>query len=264
LGGGAAQLWASEGYGDVVAETRTTTRHGVLGATPRIVPRLRSGADSSRSPFVIFSLPPSAGDDYAAEARRAVSLWDTEGASDGIIVMTSSGGVYAEENGGVVDEQGQTSEGPRQQAILAAEQVILDAGGAVVRLAGLYNASRGAHAYWIKAGKVSGRPDALVNLLHYEDATSLTIAAVLRGRGTSMRIFLGADDAVITREGIVDAALAGKRFGGSPRPEFENIASGPMGRCYNTTETRKALGWEPKHTSFAHHMLTETPNQLST
>ena len=256
LGGAAAQLWASEGHGRVVAETRTEARHGALSAMPGVTPRLRGEAIVSRFPFVLFSLPPSAGDDYVTEARRAASLWDSEGEHDGLLVMTSSGGVYAEESGGVVDELGETAGGPRQQAILGAEQVILDAGGVVVRLAGLYTATRGAHAYWIKAGKISGRPDAFVNLLHYDDATSLSLAALLHGRRTSMRIFLGADDVVTTREGIIDAALAGKRFAGSPRPTFEGI-DGPLGRCYDTTKTRHALDWVPSIPSFSVHMLNE-------
>jgi hypothetical protein len=49
-------------------------------------------------------------DDYAGEARRAASLW---GGKPGRLVFTSSGGVYAEQSGGMVDEKSPLGDTPR-------------------------------------------------------------------------------------------------------------------------------------------------------
>ena len=50
------------------------------------------------------------------------------------------------------------------------------AGGCVARLAGLYHARRGAHTFFLKAGKVERWGGSTVNLLHYEDGALLTAA----------------------------------------------------------------------------------------
>ena len=51
------------------------------------------------------------------------------------------------------------------------------AGGCVARLAGLYHARRGAHTFFLKAGRVERWGGSTVNLLHYEDG-ALLVAAV--------------------------------------------------------------------------------------
>ncbi len=64
----------------------------------------------------------------------------------------------------------------RRRRLLAAESAVLGAGGCVVRLAGLYHARRGAHTFFLKAGRVERWGGYTVNLLHYEDAALLTAA----------------------------------------------------------------------------------------
>ena len=51
------------------------------------------------------------------------------------------------------------------------------AGGCVARLAGLYHARRGAHTFFLKAGRVERWGGSTINLLHYEDG-ALLVAAV--------------------------------------------------------------------------------------
>jgi hypothetical protein len=41
--------------------------------------------------------------------------------------------------------------------------------------------NRGPHTFWLKNGTVDSNADGLVNMLHYEDAGSAAIAALLRG-----------------------------------------------------------------------------------
>lgn len=66
---------------------------------------------------------------------------------------------------------------PANPRLLAAEGAVRAAGGCVARLAGLYHARRGAHTFFLKAGRVERWGGSTVNLLHYEDG-ALLVAAV--------------------------------------------------------------------------------------
>ena len=84
--------------------------------------------------------------------EEAASCWLGRAEEDapGGLVFTSSGSVYSEDDGGVVDESSPLTSAPRAARLLSAEEKTLSAGGSVVRLAGLYSATRGAHSYWLK------------------------------------------------------------------------------------------------------------------
>jgi nucleoside-diphosphate-sugar epimerase len=78
--------------------------------------------------------------------------------------------------------------------LIEAEQLVLAAGGNIIRLAGLYHATRGPHTYYLQSSeygmqsqerqtafKVDGSGHALLNMLHYEDAASVVVAALESG-----------------------------------------------------------------------------------
>ena len=66
--------------------------------------------------------------------------------------------------------------------MLHAENAALAAGGTVLRLAGLYTLRRGAHIFYLKANTdIKTRADGLVNQIHYSDAATLAVSALLRG-----------------------------------------------------------------------------------
>lgn len=319
LGSIAARLWM-DGGGDggpprsVVAETRTAARHDALragGAVPRTreqadaadaaVAGVGSGSsgsdDAAASPplapavtfsNVLFCMPPSSSDDYAAEARRAVACW--RGPSAGRLVFTSTAGAYAEENGGVVTEGSPTTPGGGRLGL--AEAVIAAAGGTVLRLAGLYALGRGAHKFWVRRGIVGGNPDGLVNMLHYEDAAAAAVVA-LQCAATGVRaaaagggaaavgspaaaaaddadgldVFLVSDNSPVTRRELVDAALAHPTFADAKAPVFEaDIPSplpggvpmpaerGGLGKAIDCSRTWEVLGWKPRFASYGAFM----------
>jgi len=134
----------------------------------------------TRWPYVLFSASPSGNDDYAGAVASALEYWDRD-APGGRFVFTSSAGVCAEQDGGVVTETSPVGSGPRSERLLAAEKVVLAAGGCVVRFAGLYLEGRGAHNYWLTQEEVAQRPDGLINQIHYRDAANAAVAALLRG-----------------------------------------------------------------------------------
>ena len=60
----------------------------------------------------------------------------------GVFVFTSAGSVYAENEGGEVDESSEVTRTERSGKLLDGEDPVLRAGGSVLRLGGLYTETR--------------------------------------------------------------------------------------------------------------------------
>lgn len=247
LGSRVGRLWlADHPRARVLAETRSDHSHLVL-RDGGMIPRLRSDPDPPAIPYVIFSVPPSSQDDYASEAARAASLWRESGR----ILITSSTAVYAETEGGRCVEGSPLADSPRALRLRDAEECLLGAGALVVRLAGLYDHDRGPHRAYLRARTSPRRPDGLISLIHYDDAASLCVQALLRGQPGA--IYLGCDDHPMTRQELVQAVVRSQRYrtanGPPPACRFTGT-EGPRGRRCDSTWTRRALEWEPSHRSF--------------
>jgi nucleoside-diphosphate-sugar epimerase len=235
------RLWCeAHGPSSVLAETRSDRRHAELRALGAACRCRGDEAPSARS-HVLFCVPPSSTEDYVAEARRATRLWDGRGR----LVMTSSTAVYAEEHGGVCDESSPLAGTSRALRLLAAEETVRQAGGIVVRLAGLYDEERGPHRVFLRQGRSPRRGDGLINLIHYDDAAGLCRLALERGKAGV--VYLGSDDRPITRRELVEAAVLSGRFEGGC---VFTGTTGPLGRRCDGAATRRRLGWEPRHRSF--------------
>lgn len=268
LGAYLGVLWkATHPSAVVVAQTNTPTRHAALAALG-FAPRTGSEATPERYGRVAFAAPPSGSPDYPAALRAALAQWDPA-APGACFLFTGSAGVLAVDDGGPADEGSPTvplGAAPRTDTLLEAESVVLAAGGCVLRLAGLYHATRGAHSFFLKApgGVVPGRSGAYtVNLLHYEDAARLS-ASILGGEGSPPggswkgEVFLGCDGSPVTFADMVAAASACPAAcpGGVPPATpitFGGPDDGPSkGKRMANPRTRAALGgWAPKYESFA-------------
>ena len=239
----------------VVGQTNTERAHETLrlaGVTARTKDFPSDDPSAGRSfAYVIFCAPPSGSEDYPGELRDALKYWNGRGT----FVFTSSSAVYKNEDGAECDETSEVydlGESPRVDRLLNAEKVVLDAGGVVCRLAGLYHSQRGAHKYFIKTPRLDSRADALVNLIHYEDAAELCIAALMSH--TKSTVFLGTDGVPVTREAIARLAVnSGAYDDDAAVPEFTET-DGPRGRVMSNDSTRRALNWEPKYSSFESFM----------
>jgi nucleoside-diphosphate-sugar epimerase len=230
----------------VLAETRTDRFHPSL-REEGMIPRLRSDPDPPATARVLFCVPPSSQDDYAAEAARAARLWTGEGR----LLITSSTAVYAEEDGRRCVEDSPLARSPRAVRLRGAEDRVLEAGGIVVRLAGLYDCDRGPHRVYLRTPSSPRRPDGLISLIHYDDAARLCVLALSRGRGGA--IYLGCDDQPITRRELVEAARGSKRYQSATDPPLTcrfTGSEGPTGRRCDSSWTRQALGWEPAYRRF--------------
>jgi nucleoside-diphosphate-sugar epimerase len=212
-----------------------------------MIPRLRSDPDAPATPYVMFCIPPSSQDDYGAEALRAAALWR----GGGRLLITSSTAVYAEQDGGRCVEGSPLASSPRAIRLRDAEEHLLSAGAAVVRLAGLYDQHRGPHRVYLRTPTSPRRPDGLISLIHYDDAAGLCVRALLRGRAGS--IYLGCDDHPITRQELARATVRSRRYrtaAGSPPVCSFTGSEGSRGRRCDNTWTRQTLDWEPLHRRF--------------
>ncbi|KAK9139432.1 hypothetical protein Scep_009113 [Stephania cephalantha] len=187
LGRLVAAQWRKEHPGcQVFGQTVTADHHDEL-IKLGISPSLKGGRLAGQVPYVIFCAPPSRTADYAGDVSIELE-WE------GSFLFTSSSAPYDCFDNGPCDEDSPIvpiGRSPRTDVLLSAEKVVLEVGGCVLRLAGLYISSlyldRGAHAYWLKKGTVEARPDHVLNLIHYEcgsdedkfDVKKLMVLAVI-------------------------------------------------------------------------------------
>ncbi|TVU20876.1 hypothetical protein EJB05_30477 [Eragrostis curvula] len=269
LGRIVAEKWQKEHPGcKVFGQTASTDHHSEL-ANIGIIPSLKCSNISQKVPYVIFCAPPSRSDDYPGDARVATSNWSGEGS----FLFTSSTALYDCSDNELCNEDCPSvpiGRSPRTDVLLNVENVVLDAGGCVLRLAGLYISSimdicyfynisltwthkidRGAHTFWLRKGTLDSRPDHVVNQIHYEDAASLAIA-IMKKRPWG-QIFLGCDNEPLSRSLITIFSTSNSvvrlckviycamlSFG----------TDGPLGKRMENSKTRAEIGWEPKYPSF--------------
>ncbi|QCD83780.1 hypothetical protein DEO72_LG2g4127 [Vigna unguiculata] len=247
LGRLVAQKWHQEIPDcQVYGQTVTTHHHNEL-IQMGIYPSLKWTEATHKFPNVIYCAPPSRTPDYAGNVRLAALSWNGEGS----FLFTSSSAPYDCNDNGSCDEDSPVlpiGRNARVDVLLKAENVVLEFGGCVLRLAGLYiSLVIGAHNYYLEKGTVDSRPDHILNLIHYEDAASLAVAILKKKfRG---QIFLGCDNHPLSRQQMMDLVNKSGKF----NKKFDKFTGtdDPLGKRLNNTKTRQVVGWKPKYPSFA-------------
>lgn len=257
LGSVAGTLWREEHPEcTVMAQTNTENSHPKLTSLG-LQPVKKADAGKEKYPYVLFSAPPSGSQDYPAEVRAALDRWD----GSGCFVFTSSGSVCNGSDGQPVTETSQTvplGAAPSTDRLLKAEEAVLQAGGNVVRLVGLYHRTRGAHTFFLRMGQVERWGGSVVNLIHYEDAARLAVA-VLRGDrcdgpgGYRGRVFVGSDNHPLTFQDMMDHCITSGVLQGQVTFTGAEDPSAPQ-KVVDNSWTRRQLGWEPKFNSFKDFM----------
>lgn len=194
---------------------------------------------------VLFMLPPS-GLGEAPPARALAGLLDAL-ARHGVrrVVVVSSSGIYAEEQGGEVTAATPVIAGsPRAARLAAIEQAWRDSGLAVsvVRLAGIYGPGRIIGRDGVLAGRtLPGEAAAWLNLIRAEDAARALLAALDVPRLVPVALIA---DGNPVRRGDYYALLASLL--GARAPHFDEAppARGGSKRC-NPAASWQALGLEP-------------------
>jgi nucleoside-diphosphate-sugar epimerase len=224
----------------------------------------------------VFCAPPSGFDDYPSAIRGAIDdLWMGQHTDDGSFIFTSSGGIYGS-GGDSIDVASVVTESsplptnpiPRIERLINAEnEVLKEKGGSVMRLAGLYLLNRGAHNFWLgntaeeTKDEIAGRPDSLINLLHYEDAAGSVVAALKHSINCRQEqddeekggeLFLISDGHPLTRQQICESSLKNKRYDDRTIPKFSGSKEKGdlIGKVYDGSYTDKVLNWKPRYESF--------------
>ena len=229
---------------------------------------------STKAPFVVFCAPPTNNANYVENVESSIKHdWDLQSTNNQKgFVFTSSGGVYAENSGGEIDENSEVStSSERTKTLISAEQCVLQNGGDVIRFGGLYTKTRGAHNYWL-SGKISespSNPNGLINLIHYDDAARVVLKTLLKDSdckpNSTGKLFLAGDGVPISRENICQAALK--------CPEYKDQAVLKLlkftgdkniidGKRYNISFLQTYLDWKPVFTSFKDFMEKHYNDEL--
>ncbi|CAM9386912.1 unnamed protein product [Pylaiella littoralis] len=273
LGKKVGTLWnAKHPDAKMIGETRSFTRHGNSMPSGMTHARRKHREEQGiKMPNVVFCANPGEGNsDYAREVFRAVEeVWD----GTGVFLFTSSGSVYAEQNGGTVTEDSPIDEAKVDGPLRIAEKVALRGGGIVVRLAGLYSVERGPHKVWLDQKRMNHHSQGQINLISYDDAAAAVVAAldagIAQGKGeedapeVKGQVFLAAEGSPITRQKICEVALAHPMYGRKKMPIFQQDAS-PIDctdagakKVYDSSASRKILGWEPKYSGMEEYFMAD-------
>jgi len=227
-----------------------------------------------KTPFVVFSAPPTDNPNYDQDvAKSTVNDWsrpDQDQVGGAGFVFTSSGGVFVENTGQPVNEESAAkATTKRGGAILAAEEAVLSSGGVAIRMAGLYTRNHGPHNFWLKGGKSEypSAPNGLINLIHYDDAARIVVAALTRGANASSKeggkLYIASDGVPISRRDICQASIQCPDYKECAMPTFTGDETLVDGKKYDTTKAKTELEWGPKFTPFAKFMSDTYDEEMS-
>ncbi len=168
------------------------------------------------------------------------------------LLFVSSTGVYAQTDGGWIDEESPAlSQAYSGRIMLDAEQVALDSGipATRVRLAGIYGPGREWLLNQVRQGyRVVSEPPLYANRIHADDAAGL-LAFLLRADAGGQALedcYIGVDDAPVAMHEVVDYLR--QRLGVSQWADEHSVRRAGSKRCSN--RRARALGWVPRYPSY--------------
>ena len=158
-------------------------------------------------------------------------------------VFTGSTSVYPQNNGSVVTEESRTGGTPTGDVLLEAERLALGAGGAVVRLGGIYGPGRTRFIEAARTGApTSGDPDGFINFIHRDDAATALHHA---GRLNLGGIWNAVDDHPVRRAELAEAIRNGSPFTDDVAAVYDRRIPVTGKRVSNAK--LRAAGWTPRY-----------------
>jgi nucleoside-diphosphate-sugar epimerase len=226
----------------IACETLSSQRHALLRSRG-FVPR-RSLDSPCQADGLVICFPPST-PNYLQEITRSLNSWSGKG----VALLVSSTGVYEEGLQGEI-----TEESPRKTSSLLkeAEDVTLQRGAHVLRLAGLYSENRGPHIFWENLKESKSHPKGWINLIHRDDAAQ-AILVLLKSKNPAQESKIPAqawnlsDENPLTRESIAKAWASHKKI--API-HFLGLEAPNPERKILSTKFRSCFAWTPEHKNF--------------
>jgi len=266
VGEAAADLFHAAGWA-VEAWTRSTESAASLAAKPYPV----RGVDISKCAEVAQSAL------AAAEVDAVIHCASSRGGDAGIYrqlylngarnlldifpksktLFTSSTSVYAQRDGAWVTEESETKPTrDTSRILLEAEALVLDHGGIVARLAGIYGSGRSALLTKFLEGKAIIDPenDRFVNQVHRDDIAS-ALFFLLNGKTETAQIFNVVDDESILQSECYRwlAQRLNRPLPPIGKLEQEQRKRGNSNKRVSNAKLRR-LGWTPQYPTFAEAM----------
>jgi nucleoside-diphosphate-sugar epimerase len=173
------------------------------------------------------------------------------------ILFTSSTSVYAQRDGSRVTEESETK--PLRETsriLLEVEKLILEKGGIILRLAGIYGPQRSALLSKFLNGTATMDPnnDRFVNQIHRDDIASALFLLLNREAQTSAQIYNVVDDQPLLQSECyhwlaqrLNRPLPPARKSDQPRKR------GDTNKRVSNAKLRR-LGWTPRYPTFANAM----------
>ena len=189
---------------------------------------------------------------YVDGLKNTLSWLEQHGQRPKRLLFVSSSGVYAQKDGEWVDEASPAlSTNYSGRIILDAERVALESGiaASVVRLTGIYGPGREWMLGQVRKGyRVAVEPPLYGNRIHADDAAGLLaflLEADRQGRALD-DCYIGVDDAPAPLAEVVDWLR--ERLGITEWAAEASVRRAGSKRCSNARA--KALGWEPRYSSY--------------
>ncbi|HDQ4519760.1 SDR family oxidoreductase [Pseudomonas aeruginosa] len=189
---------------------------------------------------------------YVDGLRHVLGWLQARGQRPRRLLFVSSTGVYAQTDGGWIDEESPAlSQAYSGRIMLDAEQVALDSGipATRVRLAGIYGPGREWLLNQVRQGyRVVSEPPLYANRIHADDAAGL-LAFLLRADAGGQALedcYIGVDDAPVAMHEVVDYLR--QRLGVSQWADEHSVRRAGSKRCSN--RRARALGWVPRYPSY--------------
>jgi nucleoside-diphosphate-sugar epimerase len=189
---------------------------------------------------------------YVQGLRHVLGWLRQHGQTPRRLLFVSSSGVYAQNDGGWIDEGAPTQpQNYSGRLMLEAERLLLDSewASSVVRLTGIYGPGRNWLLNQVRGGyQVPPVPPLYSNRIHADDAAHLLeFLLVTDARGQPLEdCYLGVDDEPAALHEVVDWLR--QRLGVEHRATASATRRSGSKRCSNA-RARK-LGWKPQYPSF--------------
>ena len=169
------------------------------------------------------------------------------------IAFTSSSSVYAQHNGETVNEESETiPDRETGRLLLAAENIVLDAGGVVARLAGIYGPNRSVLLSKFKNDEAVIEEDGrrFINQIHRDDAASALLHLFNLTKFPAGEIFNICDSESLTQLEVYQGLA--KIFSKPLPPSGPRDLNRKRGWTHKQVSNAKlkATGWQPKYRSF--------------
>lgn len=173
------------------------------------------------------------------------------------MVFVGSTSVYAQTGGEPVTEASSADPSHERGRILrAAEGLVLDRGGIVARLAGIYGPGRSYLLQRFLSGEaiIDSQNDRVVNQVHRDDAAAALFLLVNQAQAVTGQIFNVVDDQPILQSECYRWLAA--TLNRSVPPIGQSASENKRGRSNKQVGNAKlrGLGWTPRYPSFAEAM----------